>query len=84
LVLSEGLPGAACTLAREYDVAQPRFDLVKLGGRNHIFLLGRQDARDFFLGIGDAFGRRRMRGKIFGIVPGWRFSSVWMRSKNVT
>src|ERR1700674_1143927 len=58
--------GVIADFAREHDVAKAGLHGIKFGSGNDVFLPGGQNARDFFLRVFDALGRRRMRGENLG------------------
>src|SRR5580692_5454651 len=53
-------------LAPIFKRGQTRFDVIKFGCRYRIFLPGRQDLLDLFLGLGNAVWGLRMRSKRLG------------------
>src|SRR6202048_5368752 len=84
LVRNVGFPGAACTL-RENTMLRRRAFTVSNSEvvTTYYAFAGRMRAISFCV-----FAMRSGVGgcveNIFGIVPGCRFSSAWIRSKNVT
>src|SRR6266550_132624 len=58
--------GVIAHFAREHDVAEAGLHGIEFGSSDDVLLPGGQNARNLFLRVFDALGRRRMRGENLG------------------